>query len=254
MAARVVVVGGGSGLGRLWARRHAEAGDTVVIADVSDEGMAETASSHAQIRAIRCDITRPADVRELFVMAGTIDRLILTAAIMPTSLAVEDSFERIERVMEINYLGNLRVIRAALSQMLPADRGEIIVLGSVVAEAPTPHMSAYAASKAALNVYVEILQHELLDSGVSIRLVLPPMTDTPLINQARETSNPRSMVLGFERGIVARPEDIVSHAERAAARGRSRIYPHRMSWALHLARRFAPRLLWWTILQAEKDR
>lgn len=254
MAAQVVVVvGGGSGLGRLWAQRLADAGDEVWLADINEPGMRETASGRDSVRCVRCDITQAADVAALFAACGRPDRLILTAAIMPTAPATEDDMGRVERVMAINYLGSVRVLRAALDLMLPAKAGEIVVFGSVVAEAPTPHMSAYAASKAALNTYVEILQHEIANQGITVRLVLPPMTDTPLIEQARSTSNPRSMQLGYERNIVARPDEIIDRTQQAIRRGRQRIYPHAVSRALHWGRRLAPRLLWWVILRAERD-
>jgi short-subunit dehydrogenase len=184
---------------------------------------------------------------------GPIERVIHTAAIMPTSLAVDDDVQRIARVMRINYQGTVHVIHAVLPAMLARGSGEIILFSSVAAEALTPHMSAYAASKAAVSAYVETLQHELAGTGVTVRLVLPPMTDTPLVDQARTTSNPRSFQLGFERDIVAKPEAIIDGAERGIAQGKTWIYPHRMAVALHLARRFTPRLLWWTIERAERE-
>jgi short-subunit dehydrogenase len=250
-----LIIGAASGIGRLWAERLVARGDSVVLADRDVGGLAATAPQ-ADVARIVVDVAKATSVTAAFQQAeaalGVVDQVIHTAAIMPTSLAAEDNVERIAKVMEVNYLGSIHVIHAALPAMLARSKGRLVLFSSVAAEALTPHMSAYAASKAALSTYVEILQHELAGSGVEVCLVLPPMTDTPLVDQARNTSNPRSFQLGFERNLAARPETIVARAERAIERGRRWVYPHPMALALHLGRRLAPNLLWKIIEGAEK--
>lgn len=233
-----LIIGAASGLGRLWAQREQQAGHTVVLADRDATALADLTAS----RTAHCDITHPPDIERLFA-DHTFDRVVLTAAIMPTSPALQDDLARIQHIMDVNYIGAVRVLQAALPAMVARRTGEVVVFGSVAGEVPTPHMSAYGASKAALALYVETLQMELSGTGVFVRLVLPPMTDTPLLQQARTTSNPRSFEVGRRQGIVAKPEDVVDGAFLAVQRGRDRIYPHRMARALHYARRFLPGLL-----------
>jgi len=248
-----VIIGAGSGLGRLWARRLADRGERLLLADRDEAALKPLQHDRTSVQP--CDITQPDSVRALLdSVQGPIRRVVLTAAIMPTALVRDDDDDRIRRVMEINYFGAVDVLRASLSRLTAQGHGEVVVFGSVAGEVPTPHMSAYAASKAALAMYVEVLQLELelSDSPVQVRIVLPPMTDTPLLEQARTTSNPRSFEAGQEQGIVAKPAEVVDRAMRAVERGRLRIYPHRMARALHLARRFIPRLLAKAVLRSEQ--
>lgn len=246
MESPTLIIGASSGLGRLWAQRLLEEGAAVVLADRDAPTL-----DRPDVRTASCDITRQADVDALFA-SGPFRSVVLTAAIMPTSPALDDDPDRVRQIMEVNYFGALRVLRAALPPMVARGQGEVVVFGSVAGEVPTPHMSAYSASKAALAIYVETLQMELTGTGVAVRLVLPPMTDTPLLEQARTTSNPRSFELGRQQGIVARPDDVVRGALRGVRRGRLRIYPHMMARALHFARRWMPGLLSRVVLKSEQ--
>lgn len=244
-----LIIGAASGLGRLWADRLLGEQQTIVVADRDIQGLAPFAARGVQ--TLPCDVSRPEDVASL-LDDHPHDRVVLTAAIMPTSLALDDDPARIRQIMEVNYFGAVAVLRAALPPMLARGRGDVVVFGSVAGEVPTPHMSAYSASKAALAMYIHTLQMELEGQPVSVRLVLPPITDTPLLQQARDTSNPRSFEVGREQGIVAKPEDVVDGARRGLRGRRGSIYPHRMARVLHLARRFIPGMLRAAILRSEQ--
>ncbi len=248
------IIGAASGLGRLWAQRLQHAGQALLLAD--RDAVHPTDSTGPDQRILPCDITVESDVVAFFdAIDGPLAQVVLTAAIMPTELVLNDDPARIRQVMETNYFGALHVLRAAVPRMMAQGYGEVVVFGSVAGEVPTPHMSAYSASKAALAMYVEVLQMELdlANSPVEVRLVLPPMTDTPLLEQARTTSNPRSFEVGLKQGIIATPSDVVDRAMRAVARGHRLIYPHKMARALHLARRFIPRLLARAVMKSEQE-
>ena len=129
--------------------------------------------------------------------------------------------------------------------------GDFIVFGSVAAYALTPHLGAYCASKAAVNSLMEILIMENLDSGVRIHLTNPPMTNTPLIQQAVETSNPRSIQQGIERNMAADPNKIVDAIEKSLEKNQAISYPGAMAKGLYGMRRAAPGLLWKVIMKSE---
>jgi short-subunit dehydrogenase len=114
-----------------------------------------------------------------------------------------------------------------------------------------PHLGAYSATKAAVNAFTEVLIRENAGSGVRILLVCPPMTNTPLIVQATESSNPRSIQVGLEQGRMADPEVVVDAVEEAIERGQTILFPGREAKVLFLLRRLAPKLLWKIILKAE---
>jgi short-subunit dehydrogenase len=251
-----VVTGAGSGMGRIWARRMAKLGARVVAIDINEEGLRETARDLQNIETKKCDVGHLESLKKISadVLAkfGTIDRVVHGAAIMPTAYLMKENPERIKHVMRVNYEGTVNVSHAFLPAMLERNYGEFVIFGSVAADALTPQMGAYCASKAAVNAFVEILQHENHKSDVLIHLACPPATDTPLIDQARNTSNPKYFERGFEQNIIAKPEDVIDEIERALARGKKISRPHYMAKSLHFARRFAPGMLWKVIMRSDE--
>lgn len=251
-----LVIGAGSGMGRIHARRAASRGLRVAIADRNLEGLKQTQEGHPEMLIIGCDITKPAEVasmiREVNEKLGPIDRLIHTAGVMPTALIADASPEEVSRVMRVNYDGVVNVIAELLPSMRARRSGKLIVYGSVAGYALTPHLAAYCASKAAVNAYIEILGEELKGSGVSVHLICPPMVNTPLIDQARNSSNPKSIQQAARENLLADPEAVVDAVEAGVDRGRSLVLPLAMSKALFHSRRLAPRLLWKVIRRSEE--
>jgi NADP-dependent 3-hydroxy acid dehydrogenase YdfG len=250
-----MVVGAASGMGRISARRLALGGAIVAAVDRDEEGLAATAEGYPGIVSLVADVTDREGLREVIEAVeeemGPLDRVTHTAAIMPTSPLLTDPVERVQRVMAVNYFGLVNVASLVLPVMVERGRGDFIAYGSIAAEAVTPHMGAYCASKAAVSAYMEVLIHEIAGTGVRLHLTLPPITDTPLLDQARETSNPRSFQEAFARGLVADPSEIVDAVEAALEKGVTISRPHRMSRGLHVARRLAPGLLWKAIERSE---
>jgi NAD(P)-dependent dehydrogenase (short-subunit alcohol dehydrogenase family) len=250
-----LVTGGGSGMGQICAWRLADAGAEVAVVDVNVPGMAKTTHGRSNIRAFPCDVTDYECVQQVVATVeaelGPIDRVTHAAGIMPTSPVMDDDLARMKKLMDVNYYGTLHMIHAALPQMLQRRLGDFIVFGSVAAYALTPHLGAYCATKAAVNALMEILIWENKDSGVRIHLTCPPMVNTPLIQQAVETSNPRSIQQGLERNIAADPNDIVDAIEKSIEKGQPISYPSAMAKGLYGMRRLAPKLLWSIILKSE---
>lgn len=251
-----LVVGAASGMGRIHARRLASRGLRVAIADRDVSGLEETNAGHPEMLRLTCDVTDLASVREMIRRAilelGSIDRLVHTAGIMPSALLADASPEDTARVMRVNYEGVVNVASSALPSMRAAGRGRIIVYGSVAGHALTPHLGAYCASKAAANAYVEILGEELAGTGVDVHLICPPMVDTPLMEQARNTSNPKSIQQATREGMLADPEKVVDAVDLAVEKGHRLVFPLATSKALYIARRVAPRLLWKVIRKSEE--
>lgn len=250
-----LVTGAASGMGQLSAWRLADTGAAVAAVDVNEEGLARTAAGRPNVRSYRCDLASLDEVRatveRIRAELGPIDRVTHAAAIMPASPLLAMPIDKIERVMRVNYDGTLHVTLTTLPDMVARRSGDVILYGSLAGEVPTPHLGAYNASKAAVNRFAEVLIHESRGSGVRILLVCPPMVDTPLLEQARQGSNPRSIQIGIEQGRLAKPDAIVALAEEAIERGEEIVYPTREASVLYALRRFAPKLLWKLIDKAE---
>lgn len=242
-------------MGQISAWRLADAGAEVALIDINEAGMEKTTAGRSNIHPFTCDVTDLERVREVVADIeqrwGVLDRVTHAAAIMPTSPVLDEEPDRIKQLMRVNYEGTVNLIAATVPGMVERRRGDFICYGSVAAYALAPHLGAYCASKAAVNALMEILIAENRGSGVRFHLTCPPMVDTPLIKQALDSSNPRSVQHGVERNIPEDPNKIVDAVERALEKGLTISFPSAMAKGLYGMRRFAPKLLWKVIMRAE---
>lgn len=250
-----LVTGAASGMGQISARRLADLGAQVAAVDINTDGLKETAEGRQGIHSYPCDVADTGAVRDVVRRVeaehGPIDRVTHAAAIMPTSLLMNADPEWIQNLMRVNYDGTVNVTLATLPAMLARRSGDLIIYGSLAGYVLAPHLGAYSATKAAINAFTEILIRENAGSGVRIMLVCPPMTDTPLIEQATSSSNPRSIQQGIRDGRMADPEFVVTAIEEAIEKGKTILFPTREARILFMLRRFTPNFLWKLILKSE---
>ncbi|MFQ5352655.1 MAG: SDR family NAD(P)-dependent oxidoreductase [Candidatus Binatia bacterium] len=252
-----LVTGAASGMGRISARRLAEMGAEVAALDLNESGLEETAEGHGSIHGYVCDVSNEGGVAHVVGLVeselGPIDRVTHAAAIMPASPLAAMPTGEVLRLMRVNYDGTVNVTLATLPSMLERRSGDLILYGSLAGHVLTPHLGAYCATKAAINAFAEVLIRENEGSGLRFLLVCPPMVDTPLLEQAKQSSNPRSVQLGLEQGRAADPNFVVDSIEEALEKGQRILFPGREAKVLFALRRFAPSLLWKIILKAESS-
>ncbi len=243
-----LVTGGASGMGRICALRLAHQGAKVAILDTDSAGLASIQAESENIVSYSCDVSDMAKVEEVLAQVreqfGFIQRVIHCAAIMPTAHLTEQETETIHKLMAINYGGMVNVTKSVLPAMLEKGAGELVVFGSTGGSVLVPECGAYCASKAATNAYTEVLIEENRNSGVHIMLVCPPLVDTPLLQQAVETSNPKSVRDSIEKKRFADPEYIVTEVEKGLKRKVEILLPGGEAKFVMIMRRFFPRLMW----------
>ena len=245
----VFVTGGGSGMGRLAARRMADAGAKVAAVDVNEAGLAETAEGREGVHTWRLDVTDNqavlATVKDVEDRLGPIDRVYNATAIMPTGLLMEQDTETITRIMDVDYNGVVHVAKAILPGMLERGRGDLINFASIAGWGPSLHFGAYNAAKFAVVAFSEVLYHENRGRGVRIIAVCPPPVATPLLDQA--TSKPRML----EIGKPIPPGRVLDAIERDLAKGKPFCFPTAQTKLAQVMRRFAPGLVWWMVHRVE---
>ena len=256
MAGKVALVtGGASGMGQIIARRLAAQGAQVAIFDVNEQGLQETAAEAENIHSFRCDISSLQDVDEkvaaVDAQLGPIDLLVHAAALMPSHKLAEHTHAGMEQLFKINYFGTTYMVRAVLPSMQQRRSGRIVIFGSIAGIAVVPKMGAYCATKAAVNVYTEVLQNEIRDSGVRAHLVCPPAVNTPLVDQTLATDSPGSIRQSKETGRLADPEKIIDAIEKGIRKDKDIIYPAEAK-LLYLWRALFPGLWWKTLMRFEK--
>ncbi|MFK8018919.1 MAG: SDR family NAD(P)-dependent oxidoreductase [Pseudomonadales bacterium] len=245
-----LVTGGASGMGRLAALDLANKGAKVAIVDMNEENLAATAAESNNITAYRCDVSDLDAVRLLVdkvqTELGEIDRLTQCAAIMPGDSIRGMSAELTNKQMLINYCGTVNMVKTVMEGMEQRGRGQIAVFGSMAGSVLTHGLGGYSATKAATNVWMEVLAEEQRDSPVHYLLVCPPMVNTPLVDQALE-KGPGSIKGAVKDKRMSEPQDIVDAVEAVLAKGKSgknwRVCPQSAGTMMFL-RRLAPGLMW----------
>ena len=155
------VTGGGRGIGADIARALAEDGWSVVVGARSREQIEQVAEEIGG-RAVEVDVADRESVESAVAEAGQIDLLVANAGIGGQSKATwEAEPEDWWRVIEVNVLGVHLSCRAVIPGMLERGSGRIVITGSGAAYLPGMSQTAYAASKAAVCRYGEILANEL---------------------------------------------------------------------------------------------
>ncbi len=191
------VTGGGSGLGAAMAKGLAQAGASLAIVDVNDEGAARTVSTIEEqggaALAMRCDVTDKQAVDALADRVvgelGRVDILINSAGTAFRSPAEEFPEEELDRIIGLNLKGTYLPCQAFGRKMLAQRSGSIINMASIGAFISYPHASAYNASKGAVLNLTRVLALEWIDRGVRVNGIAPGLCDSPLTRaRAKESS------------------------------------------------------------------
>ena len=186
----VIVTGASSGIGRETALAFARAGANVVLAARRLERLESVSGEFPELAARllcrRADVTRDDDVADLVRAAldrfGRIDVLVNNAGAGLRAPVIEVRDEDARRVMELNFFGAVRCLRAVLPVMKRQGAGQIVNVGSVLSVVATPRNSMYCASKFALLALSDALRMELASTGIEVIAVLPGYTDTPFFD------------------------------------------------------------------------
>ena len=185
MVGMAVVTGASSGIGRSYAERLASNGmDVVVVARRMEPLNAlkrELERGGARVRTIVADLARAEDVQRLGAELATlpVELLVNNAGVAHYMPFAQLPVERARELVDVNALAPVLLTRAVIPGMVERGRGAIINVASLLAfsgaaRAPQlPQRAVYAATKAFLVTFTEILAAELAGSGVKIQVVCP---------------------------------------------------------------------------------
>ncbi|GIH73588.1 SDR family NAD(P)-dependent oxidoreductase [Planobispora longispora] len=176
---RIVITGAGSGIGRATALRLVAEGARVVAADVSEEGLKETASLAASDRLAiaTVDVADEASagtmVRTAAADLGGLDALVNAAGILRGAHTHDCSLELWNRMIAVNLTGTFLMTRAALPYLLETGRGVVVNFSSTAAFFAHPFMAAYAASKGGVASFTHSIAQEYGERGLRAVNIVP---------------------------------------------------------------------------------
>ncbi len=178
---RAIVTGGGSGIGKGIARVYADAGADVVITGRSFDRLEAAAQQIGpKVRAIQADVSREADVLQLFRDAfdddAPLDILVNNAGAFAGDVVDDLELDDWQRVLDVNVTGVFLCSREAFRRMRPNGGGRIINIGSISANRARMHSTAYAASKHAVWGLTQALALDGRDDGIIVSCLNPGNT------------------------------------------------------------------------------
>jgi short-subunit dehydrogenase len=241
----VVVTGASSGIGRATALLFAQKGSSIVLAARNREALdavaAEIERAGGRAHVTAADVAEWEQVQRVATEAvgrfGRLDTWVNNAAVSAYGTVAQMEVSEIQRIVQVNLMGQIHGMKAALEQMRRQGQGSIINVTSALAERSVPLQAAYCATKHGIKGFSEALRLELEAEGLPINvvLVMPSSINTPLFRHARSKLGVKPMPIPpiYEPRVVA--ETIVGMAEHpqrqvvVGGSGKSMVVAQRLS-------------------------
>ncbi|MCB9595440.1 MAG: SDR family NAD(P)-dependent oxidoreductase [Sandaracinaceae bacterium] len=192
---RAFVTGAASGFGRAIALDLAARRGRLVLGDIDDTGLAETAElverRGGEVRTIRCDVRDPDQVEAQVALAdeafGGVDIGVNNAGVAVAGPVGDVTLEDWKWQIDINLWGVIYGCHALVPRMKAQGSGWILNVASAAGIASAPTMGPYNVSKAGVISLTETLCGELMDTGVSASALCPTFFQTNIHTRARTT-------------------------------------------------------------------
>jgi NAD(P)-dependent dehydrogenase (short-subunit alcohol dehydrogenase family) len=223
----VVVTGAAGGIGRAAAIRFGSEGANVVVVDLPDSGLKETATAvektGGRILAVYADVTRVDDVMRYTAAAtaefGAIDCFFSNAGILGVVTPLLEYPEEVfDRVLAVNVKGTWLGMKV-VGEAMRSRGGAIVNTASVAGLHGTPRLIAYGASKHAVVGMTRTAAVELARYRIRVNAVCPSPIETPMVDQLEAGYNPDAPATSRQRltsriplGRYGRPEEVAALA------------------------------------------
>jgi len=219
-----LVTGGGRGIGRGIALALAAEGAQVAVLDIDGAAAravaAEVNGLGAKGLALEADLTRRAEVEravaETVAQFGQLDVLVNNAGWDRMAPFLDSDEADWERIIGLNFKAVLSTCKAALPAMVARGAGgRVINIASDAGRVGSSGEAVYAGSKGAVIAFSKTLARELAKTGITVNVVCPGLTDTPLLQGIREDSVRNAKVIeavtrAIPLGRVGRPDDVAA--------------------------------------------
>lgn len=227
---RIVIVGATSSIAehcaRLWLRDRAVDLTLVGRDKEKTERVAfdlRVRSPQSVVRVMQADFIDPAAIGRLvdgIVEQGPLDTVLIAHGSLPDQAGCQQDLPAAHEALSVNGISPVLFAEAFAGHMQKADRGTLVIIGSVAGDRGRKSNYVYGAAKGLVTRYAQGLQHRLAGTGVKVVLVKPGPTDTPMTADMKR-----------QGARLARVEDVAQLIVSASAQGKSVVYAPG-KWAL----------------------
>ncbi|MBA2404862.1 MAG: SDR family NAD(P)-dependent oxidoreductase [Bdellovibrionales bacterium] len=180
----VFITGGTTGIGLELAKHYLSQGWKVGVCGRERKKFDENFTSHRDnISFYGVDVSERNDLKAAiadFSKSIGLDLLIANAGIGYKFKTKVPDFEYSYKMVHINLLGVMYSFEAALDVMIPRGKGQLVVISSIAGYNGLPGVSAYSATKAAVQKYAESLHLDLKQFNIDVTTICPGFVETPL--------------------------------------------------------------------------
>ena len=210
-----LVTGSSRGIGAATAKRLARDGFAVTVNYVENHALAagvvrEIEAADGRAISVQADVSDPRAVRRLFdahdSAFGGIDVVVSNAGIMRLAPFREMLDADFERMVDVNQKGSFYVMREAARRV--RDGGRIITLSSSITQLRSPTYGPYAASKAAQEIFANVLAKELEGRHISVNAIAPGVVNTTLFTDGKTHQQIDGFVQRTPHKRLGEPSDI----------------------------------------------
>jgi 2-hydroxycyclohexanecarboxyl-CoA dehydrogenase len=220
-----VVTGAGGGIGSAIVAELAAGGASVAAWDLDGDGAKRATDGLDGAVGVEADVTSRASVEAALAETerrfGPVSVLVNNAGIDKIERFLESSEPTWERIVAVNFLGTVRCCHVVVPGMVQRRSGAVVCIGSDAGRVGSSGEVVYSGTKGGVIAFAKALAREVAASGVTVNVVCPGPTDTPLLDQVAQVS--QKLYDGLARAVpmrrIARPADIAPAVAFFASNG-----------------------------------
>ena len=223
---RIIITGGGSGIGQAIATTFAEQGAAVHILDTNLSGALQTVkeiqSAGFTASAHQCDVTKYTEVSSVVMeisKESPVDVLINNAGIAHVGTVESTDEEAFDRLYNVNVKGVFNCTKACITQMKKAGKGCILNLASIASSVGIKDRFAYSMTKGAVLSMTYSIAKDYIEDNIRCNSISPGRVHTPFVDGFIKQNYPRAEAEMFEKlsktqpiGRMGTPKEIAALA------------------------------------------